>query len=79
MSEESEEIKKVRKVRPIYVMLPKDGLYEVHQCVGLEEVREVLGKAGIADEVKLAEVVLVRGDKIPLKVQVQTKLQFGNR
>lgn len=76
----TEKIKKVRKVRPIYVMLPKDGLYEVHQCVGLEEVRDVLGKAGVeGDEAKLAEVVLVRGDKIPLKVQVQTRLTFGNR
>ncbi len=72
---------KQRTVRPIYVLLPKEqGLYEVHKCVGFEEVRSVLEKQG-ADESEdaLSKVLLLRGDQIPLVVQKQTKIKFGNR
>lgn len=74
--------KKERNVRPLYVMLPAldEGTYEVHECVGYEEAREVLVKSGIdRDEERLAKVVIIRGDKISLRLKTQTTIAFGNR
>jgi len=72
---------KKRKVRPIYTLIPRDGgLFEVHKCYGLEEVRKVLGNENIgSDDPRLESVVLIRGDEIPLAVEKQVKFTFGPR
>lgn len=79
MSEQSGE--KKRKVRPIYTLIPRDGgVYEVHKCYGLEEVRKVLSEQNIGgDDPRLDSVVLIRGDEIPLSVEKQVKFTFGPR
>ena len=76
MSEE-----KVRKVRPMFLMIPReDAGFDVHKCVGFEEVRRVMDGAGIdASDRRLEGVVLVRGDEVPVKVKTQASIRFGNR
>lgn len=72
---------KKRKVRPIYTLIPREGgSFDVHKCYGLEEVRRVLSAENIGSEdPRLDQVVLIRGDEIPLGVQKQVKFTFGPR
>lgn len=78
----SEDTEKKRKVRPIYTLIPRreGGAFDVHKCYGLEEVRKVLADESInGDDPRLDQVVLIRGDEIPLGVQKQVKFTFGPR